>query len=66
MNNLLSRTRTAVTQGIRGGVDQFARLRLEAQAKAAANSLEHNQSKMTSVAAELYALITTVMPQVLI
>ncbi len=62
--NVFSRGISGISQALRGGADQLVRLSREAKAKVAANSLEQNQSRLSYAAAELYALTTTVLPQV--
>ena len=51
-------------QAARTGFDTFLRAQREAKAKAAVNSLEQNQAKLKTAAAEFVAVTTTYLPQV--
>ena len=59
----ISRGFSGAIQAARSGFNTFLRANREARAKAALSSLEQNQAKVSSSAAEFIAATTTYLPQ---
>jgi hypothetical protein len=59
----ISRGLSGAMQTARSGFNTFLRANREARAKAALNTLEQNQAKVTSSAADFIAAATTYLPQ---